>query len=87
MNYKLQLSPTSSKSSVPLPVAERRGAPPPNWDDVKFLRSWLVYDSDLENTRTQGHLNWNMIVGLALTAVVSAGGWAGVVLLVRHFVK
>ncbi len=87
MNYKLQFSPTSGKSSLRLPLHPRRGAPPVDWDDAKFLRSWLIYDSDLESTRTHGRLNWNMIAGLALTAVVSASGWAGVVLLVRHFMK
>ena len=87
MSYKLQFSPTSGKSSLPLPRYERRGAQPANWEDTKFLRSWLIYDSDLDSTRTHGRLNWNMIAGLALTAVVSASGWAGVVLLVRYFMR
>jgi hypothetical protein len=88
MKYKFQLSPTSStREPLRMPIRHKAVTPPVDWDDAKFLRSWLIYDSDLEATRTHGRLNWNMIAGLAVTAVVSAAGWAGIALLVRHFVK
>jgi hypothetical protein len=77
MNYKLQLSPISS-------THESQAA---SGEDAKFFRSWLIYDSDLEVTRTRGRLNWSTIAGAALAAVVSLSGWFGIVMLLRHFWK
>jgi len=89
MNHRLQLSPISGTphSNPRLRFNGRWGAPLARWEDVKFFRSWLVYDSDLEAMRTQGRFNWNIIAGLVLMAVVSAAGWWGISLLFRHFVK
>jgi len=86
---RLQLSPIShgTKSHPPLGFRERRSGPLASWDDVKLLRSWLVYDSDLEASRTRGRLNWSAIAGLLATVAVSAGGWYCVALVVRHFLK
>ena len=81
MNYKMQLSPISSthKSHIRLPRAR--------WEEARFFRSWLVYDSDLEATRTRGRINWNMVTSLALITLVSGGGWVGISLLLRHLLK
>jgi hypothetical protein len=80
MNYKMQPSPMSgAHASHFLPLANR--------EDAKFFRSWLVYDSDLDATRTRGRLNWNMVASLALMAVISAGGWFGIGMLARYLVK
>jgi hypothetical protein len=38
----------------------------------------LVYDSDLEPVRGGSGVNWNMVLGLALAAVVSVSFWVGV---------
>jgi hypothetical protein len=81
MNYKMQLSPISGTrdSHSRLPFTSR--------EDARFFRSWLVYDSDLDATRSRGRLNWNMVVGVGLMAVVSAGGWYGFASLLRYLVK
>jgi hypothetical protein len=81
MNYKMQLSPISGarESQLRLPLTRR--------EDTRFFRSWLVYDSDLDTTRSPGRLNWNMVASFALMAAVSVGGWFGFALLVRYFLK
>jgi hypothetical protein len=77
MNYRMQFSPMSSTHQTRLAT----------WEDIKFFRSWLVYDSDLEATRTRGRVNWNMVGGFVLVAVISAGGWFGISLIARHLLK
>lgn len=87
---RLQLSPISSPKPHPhlgfdvRPTASR-------WEDARFFRSWFVFDSDcdshLEASRSQGTLNWNVITGLVVMALVSAGGWYGISLLLRHLMK
>jgi hypothetical protein len=81
MNYKMQLSPISGThgSSMRFPLASR--------EDAKFFRSWLVYDSGLETSRTHGRLNWSMLVSLTIMSLVSIGGWYGIAMLVRTFLR
>jgi hypothetical protein len=83
MNYRLQLSPLSSTRQSLSPLVKGWGSSA----DAKFFRSWLVYDSDLEFSRTSGRVNWNMVMGLALAAVVSAGFWAAAGWVISHFAK
>jgi hypothetical protein len=52
--------------------------------DMKFLRSWLVYDSNVGAGLRPGHINWNMVLGLALATAVSASFWAGVGLVIAR---
>jgi len=83
---RLQLSPIPFPKPYPhLGFDLKRTTAP--WEEGKFFRSWLVYDSDLEVSRSEGSVNWNVITGLVVMAVVSAGGWYGISLLVRHFLK
>lgn len=81
MNYKMQLSPISGahESHIRMPLASGK--------DTRFFRSWLVYDSDLDTTRSRGRLNWNMAAGFALMAAVSVGGWFGIALLLRYLLR
>jgi hypothetical protein len=85
MNHRLQLSPISN-----LPSSHSHQG----WVDslaareqAKFFRSWLVYDSDIETNRTRGRVNWSLLLGLVFMVVVSTGGWLGIGLLARHFLK
>ena len=61
-------------------------ANPPDADleDMKFLRSWLVYDSDIQIGLARGRLDWNVIAGIALAAGISASVWAGVGLIIAR---
>jgi hypothetical protein len=85
MNYRLQLSPIFSPPESRL--AQPSGGSPVRREDQKFFRSWLVYDSDLEATRTGGRMNWNMFIGLILMTMVSTGGWFCIGLLAQHLLK
>jgi hypothetical protein len=86
MNHRLQLSPIShSLGHSPAGFGEKRNSL--GWENAKFFRAWLVYDSDLEDSRPQGRINWNVVTGLIVMAAVSASGWYGVNLLVRHLLK
>jgi hypothetical protein len=55
--------------------------------DMKFLRSWLVYDSDIQSAPARGRINWNMIAGLTLAIVVSASFWAALALVIANIWK
>ena len=89
MSYKSQLFPLSSTCETPLRqrISQAWGSSPSNLEDTRFLRSWLVYDSELETGRTRGRVNWNMVLGLALAATVSAGFWTGVGLVIARVWK
>jgi hypothetical protein len=86
MSFKSQLFPLSSTCETPLRqrASQAWGASPSSLQDVKFLRSWLVYDSELESSRTHGRFNWNMVLGLVLATSVSAGFWTSVGLVIAH---
>jgi len=88
MNYKLQPFPVtrSHESRVHLPSRKARGVAPENLEDAKFFRSWLVYDSDLETTRT-GRVNWNVVLGLGLVVALSASFWATIGLMMARLWK
>jgi hypothetical protein len=89
MNYRLQLSPISGtrESKIGVTSRVRWESPSSNWENAKFFRSWFIYDSDLEPDSTKGRINWNMVLGLGLTVVVSLGFWTGVGLMVASFWK
>jgi hypothetical protein len=83
MNYRMQLSPISGiRPSTDVYGSQPPETPPANLDDAKFVRSWLVYDSDLDVDCPPGHVNWSMVLGLVVAAVVSGGFWivAGVMI-------
>ena len=83
MNYRLQLSPISNPRDSP-PLTDQWNAPPASWEDVKFFRSWLVYDSDIEINSSRD-INWSMVLGLALAMIVSATFWTGLGFTIAYF--
>jgi hypothetical protein len=87
MNYRLQLSPVFDvrESQIDLPFNERAEGHSKNWQDAEFLRSWLVYDSDLQSYRRG--LNWNAILGLSLAVSVSVAAWTGIGVALSHLLK
>ena len=89
MSYKSQFFPPSSTCETPLrrPIGRSWGSSPVNLLDTKFLRSWLVYDSDIQTGLAPRRINWNMVLGLALATAVSAGFWAGVGLMIARVWK
>ena len=89
MSEKVQLSPgrVTREGLVRSPLQIRWSNPSTDFDKMTFFRSWLVYDSDFELTRSRGRLNWNAIGGLALMFSISAASWAGVALLIERILK
>jgi hypothetical protein len=89
MNYRMQLSPLSG---IRPPAADAYRIQSPeslsaNLDDATFVRSWLIYDSDLELDTPTGHVNWSMVLGLVVAAVVSASFWIGAGVLIARLWK
>ncbi len=70
---------------VVMPV--KGGSPPLPTREIKVLRSWIEYDFQAEKPGMRGRANWDAIWGIVLVVAISAGFWAGVGLLVRHFWK
>jgi hypothetical protein len=87
MNYKVQLSPISSSFQLHAHSGFDLKPTTIQWEDARFFRSWLVYDSALQRSRSRGSLNWNAVLGLVIVAVVSGGGWYGLTFALRHFLR
>jgi hypothetical protein len=89
MSYKSQLFPQSGTSETPwrLPIKGRWGSSPAHLQDVKLLRSWLVYDSETSAGIVRRRVNWNLLLGLAGVVVISASFWAGIGLLISRVWK
>ncbi|MGA8215365.1 MAG: hypothetical protein WB799_17340 [Candidatus Sulfotelmatobacter sp.] len=85
---KSRLFPSSSVSEPPLQerIGHSWGSAPTNLRDMKFFRSWLVYDSEIQTGVARG-VNWSVVAGLVLAFGVSAGFWTGVGLMIVHFWK
>jgi hypothetical protein len=90
MSYQSRFFHRSSTSETPLRWRidswGSSSANPPDADsqDVKFLRSWLVYDSDIQMGLARGRFDWNVIAGIALSIGISASFWAGVGLVIAR---
>jgi hypothetical protein len=90
MSYKSRSFPRSSTSETPLRWRiDSWGSPSANLpdadsQDMKFLRSWLVYDSDIQIGLARGRFDWNVIAGIALAIGVSASFWAGIGLIIAR---
>ncbi len=83
---RLRLSPQSSTHDA-LPLNDWPSALPANWEDARFLRSWLVYDSKTRPGLELPRINWYAVLGLTLATAVSASVWAGIGLMIAHFWK
>ena len=75
MSYRM-LSPVSGTQSSNLPSGRR-------FEDMKFF----PFDCGSEESGANSLLNRHMIAGLGLMIVVSAGGWSGLVLLLRYLLR
>jgi hypothetical protein len=45
---------------------------------MQFWRSWLELDSEIEQTAKPSRVNWNAVLGVAVTLGISAAFWTGV---------
>jgi hypothetical protein len=80
MSSKIRLFPQSSTEEISwqLPIQGSWGSVCAESRDVQFLRSWLVYDSNILTDIAPRPLDWNKLLGLAISAIVSVGIWVAV---------
>lgn len=52
--------------------------------DIKFLRSWITFDSHLSDERPKGRVNWTAAFGMLLAMGVSMGFWIGLGMLIAQ---
>ena len=84
MSYRLvQIPPQASTRSMRVPV---------RWMGLDgclggsgFLSSWL--DDDDDGSKPRRFINWGAISGLGLSLVISGAFWAGVGVLIAHYVR
>jgi hypothetical protein len=90
MSYQSRFFHRSSSSETPLRCridswgSSSANLPDADLEDMKFLRSWLVYDSDIQMGVARGRFDWNVIGGIALAIGVSASFWAGLGLIIAR---
>jgi hypothetical protein len=80
MSYRFsQLSPQGTNgSNVRISVQGPRSTRPERFRDMQFWRSWLELDSEIEQTAKPSRVNWNAVLGVAVTLGISAAFWTGV---------
>ncbi len=96
MSYRvMQLSPLSTRSMhLKIMIEGPWSAPSANFGDATLLRSWMVYDSMVYDSRmlfgqdanTTG-FNWNALLGLVLAVGISASSWAGIGLTLSRLLR
>jgi len=88
MSYKSQLCPLSGTCETPLrlPIQGSWGSSPMDSLDMKFLRSWFVYDSAIQSGSASSTKR-SRFLGLALLVGISASFWAGVGLMIARVWK
>ena len=86
MSYKSsQLPPLSTRGAkLRMSVKSPWGSLPFNCDEVQFLRSWLIYDPELDAPRP---LNRDVVLGMGLVLLISASFWTGVGLTIAQVWK
>ncbi len=52
--------------------------------DNGIAQSWLDDESHSDLRNAEGHINWTMVSGVALSLAVSASFWAGVALVIER---
>ncbi len=89
MSDESQFFPLSStgERSQRLPIQTSWGDLPVNLEQVKFVRSWLVYDSEMQSNLVSGRAIRHTAIGLALAIALSASFWTGIGVVVVRFWK
>ncbi len=86
MSSKPQLNPLSSTVAPGWPTPRTWGSPTAKPEEMKFLRSWLVYDSENQERLVTTRRGRSMALGLALAFSLSASFWTVFALAIaRHW--
>jgi hypothetical protein len=87
-NRAAQLSPqASTRGAGDWFAVQGSRSPRASIRDIRFLRSWLEYDSQVNAARPRKGINWNAVLGVLVIVGVSAGFWTILGLIVAHFWK
>jgi hypothetical protein len=88
MSFKSQLNPLFGTCEKPLhlPIQGSWGTVPADSGDTKFLRSWLVFDSEVQASPA-AQTSHNRFLGLALLVGISASFWAGIAVMIARVWK
>ena len=89
MSYKSQMFSSSSTCETPLRrmIGQPWGSSRAESEDITFLRSWLVYDSELQVNPVPSRTTWNVVLGLGVAIAASACLWVGVGLMIARIWK
>lgn len=86
--YKVsQLSPNANRSAMRVTVTRPGSSSTQDFANFQLWRSWLEFDSELDNTSSKSAINWNALLGLAVTLAISAAFWSGVGIAVSQILK
>lgn len=86
--YKVsQLSPNANRSAMRVVVTRPGGASTPDFANFHLWRSWFELDSESDDNRSHSAINWNALLGLAVTLGISAAFWSGVGVAVAQILK
>jgi hypothetical protein len=80
MRQRSQLSPGGSRESHSV-VSMGTSTASRHWDDAKFFRLCLVYDSRNKRVRP----NWSRIFGLGIATAISLTLWLGLGFVIARF--
>ncbi len=86
--YKVsQLSPNANRSAMRAVVTRPGRSSTSDFANFQLWRSWLEFDSELDDKPAGAAINWNALLGLALTLAISAAFWSGVGVAVVQILK
>jgi hypothetical protein len=88
VSYRVsQLSPLTSTGTQLRIAIQTPWSVPVDLSDTTFLRSWLVYDCQMDDGGPRGRINWNVALGMLLVLGISTSFWTGVGLFVAQIWK
>ena len=76
--------PESTRGMNMTATSDPRTTPSGLSQDHGIAQSWLDDDSHSDLRNAEGHINWTMVSGVALSLAVSASFWAGVALVIER---
>lgn len=89
MSSKAKLFPLSSTDQIccGMPAREAWGEPPADSNDLRFIRSWLVYDSVTQGDSGSNRSPRSIALGLLVAFGISASFWIGIGLILTRVWK
>jgi hypothetical protein len=77
MNHRLQILPNSVIRDSGSSLRQWWKDQQMEYEDPRFFRAWLVFDAGFEPAHNGGRVDWNVMLGIGVSLLVSLGFWAG----------